>query len=38
MNDGSRADGGWRIVTTARTVCDALGRRSCDELHVQNNW
>ena len=26
MNDGMRSDGGWRIVTTARTVCSALER------------
>ena len=26
--------GGWRIVTTARIVCDVLEGPSCDELHV----
>ena len=33
LNIGMRSDG-WRIVTTARTVCDTLGARGCDELHV----
>ena len=34
MNDGMRSDGGLRTVMTARTVCNVLGGRICDELHV----
>ena len=31
---GMHSDGGCRIVTTARAVCNVLERRSCNELHA----
>ena len=34
MDDGMHSNGGRRIVTTARTVCDVLRGRSCDDLQV----
>ena len=33
-NEGMHSDGGWRIVTTARSVFDVLAGRSCLALHV----
>ena len=32
--DEMHSDGGWSVVKTARTVCDVLGGRRCDELQV----
>ena len=32
-NEGMLSDGGWRLVTTARTVFDVLAGRSCNVLH-----